>query len=84
MAGDAGIEGRVPVAVERLQKGSSPLVALVVGVELASAMGLADMDPVGRSVVTSLKARSLARQAGLSMALFPVLRQLALNAGQHV
>ena len=65
MAGEPSIENDFPVRAEGSDEDVlDVLVVLVAGIELAAALGLAEMNPVRSELATALDAQGLAGQRG--------------------
>ena len=89
MAGELSIENGFPVGAEGFDEDVlNWLGVLVMSVELAAALSLAEVDPVGGTIAGALEARGFAEgleQHGAdAVALLPVLGQLALEAGEQM
>ena len=89
MAGELSIENGFPVGAEGFDEDVlNWLGVLVMSVELAAALSLAEVDPVGGTIAGALEARGFAEgleQHGAdAIALLPVLGQLALEAGEQM
>ena len=87
--GELSIENVFPVWAEGFDEDVlDGLVVLVAGVELAAALGLAEMDPVRSPVASALEARRFAERFAQdradAIALVPVGQELALEAGEQM
>ena len=83
------VEDGLPVRAERFDEDVFyRLGVLVVSIQLAAALGLAQMDPVGGAVAdpgeAGCFAEGLQQHAPDAVALLPVVGQLALEAGQQM
>ena len=86
---ELAVEDCLPVRAEGFDEDVfDGLVVLVTSVQLAAALRLAQMDPVGGAIAGALEARRFAerfQQNGtLAVALLPVVGELSLQAGEQV
>ena len=86
---ELAIEDGFPVGAEGFDEDVlERLGVLVMSVELAAALSLAEVDPVGGTVAGALEARGFAERfqenRAQAVALLPVLGKLALDAGKQM
>ena len=86
---ELAVEDCLPVGAEGFEEDIlDRLVVFVTSIELAAALGLAHVDPVGGAVAGAWEARRLAEgfeQDGTqAVALLPIVGELALQAGEQV